>query len=208
MKNTGLSLLVLYIFLLTSCNTSTKITAAWTNKEFEKGNIKSVMVMGITKRVAVRMLFEEDMTERMEYIGVTCLPSSQIFPMEEKLDSTTFRLHFSNSNIDAVLTSKMVSSETNQSYQPGTSYYGGGYPRGGYYGYYGSSYNNMYSPGYTITTTTVKIETNLYDTKTEKLIWSGISDTFDPTDESDAIKSLNSKLVDHLYKEGFFKAKE
>jgi len=206
MKNIGLSLLVLYIFLLTSCSTSTKITAAWTNKEFEKGKIKTLMVMGITKRVAVRMLFEEDMTDRMEYIGVTCMPSSQIFPMEEKLDSTTFRLHFSNSNIDAVLTSKMVSSEKNQSYQPGTSY--NSYPRGGYYGYYGSSYNNMYSPGYVITTTTVKIETNLYDTKTEKLIWSGISDTFDPTDETDAIRSLNKKLVDHLYKEGFFQKKE
>ena len=203
MKNTGISLFILNIFLLTSCNTSTKITAAWTDKEFEKGNIKSVMVMGITKRVAVRMLFEEDMTDRLEYIGVTSLPSSQIFPMEEKLDSTTFRLHFSNSNIDAVLTSKLVSSETNQSYQPGTSYYGGGY-----YGYYGSSYNNMYSPGYTISTTTLKIETNLYDTKTEKLIWSGISDTFDPSDETDAIHSLNRKLVDHLYKEGFFYKKE
>ena len=208
MKNVSISLFVLYIFLLIGCSTSTKITAAWTDKEYEKGKIRSIMVMGIAKREAVRRIFEEDMVERFEYIGVTCLASSQIFPKDVKLDTNTYRLHFSNSGIDAVLTSKLVSADKSQTYVQGSSYYGG-YPRhGGFYGYYGSSYDYMYSPGYTITSTTLKIETNLYDTKTEQLIWTAISDTFDPTNETDAIKSLNKKLVDELYKAGFFYKKE
>jgi len=184
-----------------ACGTSTKLTAHWGDKEYEKGRIKKILILGIAKRESIRRIFEDDMVEKLEYYGVVGFPSSQLFPIGEKLDTTSFRLHFKNEGFDAVLTSELVSSDKEQRYEPGYGYSGYG---GGFYGNYGRSYNNMYSPGYTYTTTTIRIETNLYDTKTEKIIWSGISETFDPSNDMDAIRSLNRALTSVLNKQGYF----
>lgn len=200
----------LVIFVLLSCNTSTKITAHWADKNYEKGKISKVLILGITASEAVRRTFEHDMIERLEYIGVDGIASSDIFPMDQKLDSNTFRLHFNNEGFDVVITSKLVSSDKEQNYQAGSSYgaYGAYGGHRGFYGNYGSAYDSYYSPGYSYTTTTLKIETKVYDTKTEQMIWTAISDTFDPSDETDAIKSLNRKLVYELEKQGYFAKKK
>ena len=195
---------LLAISVLFSCNTSTKITAHWADKEYEKGKIDKVLILGITGREAVRRTFEHDMVERLEYIGVTCLASTDVFPVDQKLDSNTFRLHFKNDEFDVVITSQLVASDKQQHYQSGSYGYGAYGGNRGFYGNYGSAYDSYYSPGYSYTTTTLKIETKVYDTKTEQMIWTAISDTFDPSDETDAIKSLNRKIVYELDKQGYF----
>jgi len=193
--------IVLLTGLWIACGTSTKITAYWGDKTYEKGKIDRVLILGITKRESIRRIYEEDMVEKLEYYGVEGSPSAELFPMDQKLDTNTFRLHFKNEGFDAVITAELVSADKDTRYESGSGY--GGYNRG-FYGNYGSSYNNMYSPGYTYTTTTLKIETNLYDTKTEKLIWSGISETFEPSNEMDAIRSLNRAVTSTLNKQGYF----
>lgn len=205
MKNTSLLVLItLAAFVFNSCGTSTKLTAHWGDKEYTKGQIKKVLILGIAKREAIRRVFEEDMVEKMAYYKVNGVASSDVFPMDVKLDSTTYRLHFKNEGYDAVLTCQLVSADKEQHYESGytTAPYGGYRP--GFYGYYGSAYDYNYSPGYTYTTTTIKIETNLYDSRTEKLIWTGISETFNPSDEMDAIRSLNRTISSVLNAQGYF----
>lgn len=194
-----LSTLILGVILY-SCGTSTKITAFWSEKNYDKGHVKKVLIMGIAKREAVRRSFEEDMVKKLEFYGVEGIPSSEVFPFDVKLDTNSFRLHFKNDGFDALLTSQLVSADKDVRYESGSAYYG----HRGMYGYYGSSWDNMYSPGYAYTTTTIKIETNLYDAKSEKLIWSAISETFDPIDEIDIIRSLNQRISSELNKQGFF----
>lgn len=187
--------------LLLSCATSTKITAFWHDKNYAKGKIEKILILGISKRPAIRSSYEEDMQKKLDYYGVEGVPSYEIFPGDEKLDTNTFRLHFKNEGFDAVITAQLVSADKETRYEPGYGYAG----YNGFYGYYGSAYNYMYSPGYSYTTTTLKIETNMYDAKTEKLIWSGISETFAPSDEMDAIRSLNQRITLELNKQGYFK---
>lgn len=191
------------IALLISCTTTTKLTSHWYEKSYEKGNIKKLLILGISKREPVRRIFEEDMVKKLEYYQVEGYPSYQVFAMEQKLDTAAFRLHFMNQGFDAVITSQLVAADKEVHQDPGMAYGGYGY-RGGFYGYYGSSYDYMYSPASTYTTTTLRIETNLYDVKTEKLIWSGLSETFNPNDEADAIRSLNHTITLELNKQGYF----
>ena len=75
----------------------------------------------------------------------------------------------------------------------------------GFYGYYyaGVQYANI--SGYLSQNVVVVLETNIYDTNDEKLIWSGISETVDPDKASDVIKSFGSELVSRLRQEGYFK---
>jgi hypothetical protein len=76
---------------------------------------------------------------------------------------------------------------------------GGGY---GYYGYYGMGYDVVHEPGYTRTTTIVRLETHLYDVRTEKLLWGAHSDTFDPSSTDDIIQSVSKTISKRLAKDG------
>ena len=86
---------------------------------------------------------------------------------------------------DAVIITQLVGKETKDVYQRG------GVTRYGYFGY-------TRNPGYSSTTKKVRLETNLYDAKTGKLIWSGISKTLskDSTDRimNDVIKTVIANL--------------
>ena len=76
------------------------------------------------------------------------------------------------------------------------------------YGYYGSVYPRVYTPDYLREDKTVRVETNLYSTSAAEgeLVWSGISDSFNPNPKK-AAKSINAVVqvvVKELEKENIF----
>ena len=56
----------------------------------------------------------------------------------------------------------------------------------------------MMSPGYTTTEKTVVLETNVYSTQNDQLIWSALSETFVEGSAKSLINSLVNKLVDDM----------
>jgi len=63
---------------------------------------------------------------------------------------------------------------------PSVTTYAPAYPSyyyGGWSGYYGASYSTVVSPGYEYDTQYVSLETNIYDVASNKLIWSGVTET-------------------------------
>jgi len=75
---------------------------------------------------------------------------------------------------------------------------------GTFYGYYGSVYPIVYSPDYLREEKKVRIETNLYllSEGDGVLVWTGITDTFDPTDVDKAIGKLVRLLVKQMQSDG------
>ena len=76
----------------------------------------------------------------------------------------------------------------------------GGSGRRGYFGFYRSRFSYAHDPGYSSTSTTVRLETNLYDVKTEKLIWSGQSETFSRDSKDQIIKDVIKAVINDLQK--------
>ena len=72
----------------------------------------------------------------------------------------------------------------------------------GYYGYYDSTWDVVHEPGYYKNHTIVRLETNLYDVGTGELIWSGQSETFNPSSLEDIIDSATKAVAKRLGKEG------
>ena len=95
--------------------------------------------------------------------------------MEQLRDKELVKAKIQSSGADTVLISRLVDTKTIESYSPGHDtipvvpdyYYG-------WWGYYNVVFADY---GYTGDVTVAYIETNLYDVKTEKLIWSGHSKT-------------------------------
>jgi hypothetical protein len=71
------------------------------------------------------------------------------------------------------------------------------------YAYYQQVYDTVTVPGYYANYPVLQLETNLYDTRRETLVWSGRSETMDPGTESTTIAELIGPVIDALGEAGF-----
>ena len=86
------------------------------------------------------------------------------------------------------------------SYVPGSTYYTPAPAYYGMYGYYNSSYAMVHDPGYYQENTIVKLETNVYDVASEKLVWSGVTETLNPETAQDVANSVAFKVTEDMVK--------
>jgi hypothetical protein len=70
--------------------------------------------------------------------------------------------------------------------------------------YYSAVYPVVYTPGYLQEEKKVRIETNLYVVSSGEgeLVWTGITDTFNPTDVNKAIDRLVKLVVKQMRSDG------
>ncbi|HEY7752136.1 MAG TPA: hypothetical protein VH917_07565 [Ignavibacteriaceae bacterium] len=202
-----LTTLVSSLILLSCSGAKTEIIGEWQDDSYQKGNIEKVLVLGIVPKdkPLLRRNFENGMAAAFKDAGVNSTPSMDHMPYDEAVDSTDFEKYFKDLDLDAIVVSRLVGMEQEKEYKqsymytsPYNSYYG-------FYGYYyaGIAYAN--SAGYLSQNVVVMLETNIYETKNKKLIWSGVSETVDPDKASDVIKSFGTELVSKLKGEGYFK---
>jgi hypothetical protein len=107
-------------------------------------------------------------------------------------------------NMDAILTLSTVKQETQTRYVPGSSPYSPlGYPYyNDFWGYYSYWYPRFYAPGYYVLDKIYYIEVNLYDTQTEKLVWSAQSKTYNPDDLPSFSREFSDVIADKLKNDG------
>jgi hypothetical protein len=192
----------LLILAVVACAT-TELTHVWKDGKFQAIPVKKVVVVGIAKEPAKRQLFEDEFAQRLLAHGVSVIKSYTIMTLEELKDKQGAAAKLRELGADAVLATRLIDKKTVETYYPPTYSYA---PAGGYYGwggYYGMGYSYMASPGYTVSEEVAKLETNIYDTKSEGLIWSALSDTWlDRAAPDKLVSSFIGVIVDRMTKDG------
>ena len=74
-------------------------------------------------------------------------------------------------------------------------------PYGTFDGYYDYAAAGFYDPMYLQTDTVVHMVSNLYDLNHNKLIWSGVSQTFDPASAKSFMNDVSKSVAKSLKKE-------
>ncbi|MBS7564414.1 hypothetical protein KHS38_08340 [Mucilaginibacter sp. Bleaf8] len=78
--------------------------------------------------------------------------------------------------------------------------------RYGYYNRFWTYYNNwypyLYAPGYYDQQQVYYLETNLYDARTEELIWAAQSETYDPSSIDNFLKGYVKSIHERMVKDG------
>jgi hypothetical protein len=171
-------ILALTTFLLTGCS-QTKVTSVWVDQEYQGDGIDDVFVVGVSKDGGLRRIFEDEFVTLFKQRGVKAISSYRLLPDEDLRDEKKLDSKVKESGSDTILMTRVIDIRKDTQYvapdyvyAPPSNYYGG------WHGYYNRAY--MVSPGYTVEYETAVLETNLYDLKTDKLIWSARSDA--PTD--------------------------
>lgn len=177
--------------LLASCAT-TKLTASWKDEAYRE-TFRKIVVVGVFENQDTRVIFEEDFRDRLKARGVEAIDSDKLFPGDKPPGKDVFLEKIRSLGADGVLVTRIVDSETMKVYVQGTAYV-----RPSYYDYYGSYYSYIYKPGYTIDEGFADTETNLYDVKTEKLVWSARSRTEFKTRRYELIQAFDKIMIEKL----------
>jgi len=156
----------------------TRIVFRWVLTGIPMPTIKKILIVGLTDNYLVRQEFEDKMEELLAKSGVTGIESHMVFPPRNELLEGELRQRIRESTLDAVLVVRPK--EVRKESQEVVS--GGFYvPPPGYYTfwpYWNLAYRDVYSTtSYIKENTIIRAECNIYNSKDEKLIWSGESDT-------------------------------
>jgi len=196
----SISAVLLGAAVLAACGATTKIPNAWRNPAHQGAPYQKIFVIGVGENDTNRRLFEDRFAAALSGKGGVALPSYGTLPHSQRLTEAEIREAIRGGGFDAVVVTRLLDVDEETEYIPPRTYTTPGH-YGGYYGYYGSSWDVVHEPGYYRTNTIVRLETNLYDVGSGELVWSGQSETFNPSSMTDTIDSVTKAVAKRLRKE-------
>lgn len=172
---------------MTSCSTSsTAITGSWSTDNMQSANYDHIMVAPLISNKTITNEMEDELSMSLMKNNVEAEKGSNLLPqsyISEDMEKEKIIQSIHDRKIDAILTVSLVDQEAETRYVMGNPAYTpvAAYPYyQTYWGYYDNMYPNVYREGYYVVDHKYYIETNLYDAKTERLIWSAQTKTHDP----------------------------
>ncbi len=185
-----------FIFLIISC-AGTKLTHKQMNEAYKGGPVSDILVIAMMVNDDTRRIFEQKFVAQLKSAGANATLSVDAIPMPVDLDlkkETIFNAAIQFEK-DAVIITRLIDKEEQDVYTRG------GRAHRGYYGSY------AYDRGYSSTRKILLLETNLYDVKTEKLIWSGQSKTSSKDSKSQILNAVIKIVIDDLQNNNLIRSK-
>jgi hypothetical protein len=192
--------LVFSVAILVSACASTQITSVWRDPSYQSRPAK-IMVIGVAKNPINRRLFEDEFVSQLKSHGTDAVASYTVIPDKKQGDEEAIAKKVAEMGADSVLITRLVSKKIVQVYVPGTAYYPPPY-YGNWPDYYAYGYRYMYSPGYITNDEYAVVETNLYEAKTDKLIWAASSETGITDADQSLIQNYISVMVGNMIAQG------
>jgi len=175
---------------LGACATTT-LRDSWTDPSVRAEPFRKVLVVTAGGGVAQRRIFEDTLAARLDAAGVSGVQGYRFLPdgkaSEAELDAAVAQagadglmlVHFKGVRAETEVRATLVPG--------GFGPWGPGWGPG-WYGWYGG----LYAVPEVVTTRIATIETTLFDAKSQKLAWAGVTETFDPT----SFRKVSDALAD------------
>lgn len=198
----ALRVAALLLLALSVAACTTGLDSTWVEPGRTPSPYRDMLVLGVAAKETVRRAYEDSFVAALKARGVKARAGHGLLPEDELADASTVRRAVRASGADAVLITHLVGVTAETAQVPArnyvtTSLYGGLYP------YYGLVYDNVTEPGYYARFRLLAFETNLYEVKRERLVWSGRSQTLDPSSEQTTLGEVIAKVTDALAAAGF-----
>ena len=199
--------IIITLFAVTfSSGKSSKLVMSWSNPAYTgTKKFHRVLALGLSDKTVVRADFEDELASQLRAPELEAIPGNAILlrPEGTHFDLDYLKTQIREHGIDAIVVSRLINVEITAKYVPGAPYMPP-YPYyNTFYGYYGTVYPVVYSPGYLKEEKKVRIETNLYAiSSTEgELVWTCITDTFNPSTKKKTIEQLVKMVANQMKSE-------
>lgn len=188
--------------LLTSCST-THMKTVWKDPSY-LGHPKKIMVIAVAKEPINRRIYEDEFVLQLKAHGTDAIASYTTLADKLQDDQVAIAKMVKELGADTVLISRLVSKRSVQVYYPATishwPHYYGRWPD-----YYLHGHELIHSPGYSTNYEYVLMETNLYDSHTDKLLWATTTETGMDRANEDVIQSYIETILNIMAEHGLFK---
>jgi hypothetical protein len=176
--------------------------------DYHGGRLANVAVLAIDERGLLRQGFENRLVSQLRKGGVSASTTFNLLSLEEiGRDKPAAAERFRSVGAEAVVIMRLVDSATHyREYRSGSEQYAGtitGMESGMWYDYYSVAYRDM-SPTYGSLKQKVYLETIVFDLKTAKCLWSGLTETV-VTESMDRVAEMDpivEKVVAAMRKDG------
>ncbi len=170
----------LLVPLLCSC-AATSLKGTWKSPEFRGGPATKVAVIAVDQRTMLRQGFENRLAAQISRTGATGITTYDLMALPDiKQDKQAAAARFQAAGADSVAVLRLMDVDTYyREVRPGPSRYAGyvsGIESYTWYDYYSVSFAD-FSPTYGSLKQKVYLETSLFDLKTGKRVWSGLTQT-------------------------------
>ncbi len=191
--------------LLSACS-STKMISTWKADGFQRGSIKKVLVIGVFKTEGVREVVEGQMVELLKEDRVEGAASNAFFKASDlQRDAVVQKVR--ELQYDGVLLTRVLDSELLAKHYPPASE-----PTKVQVGYYDDWYKDyqvsqeeIAAIGHSVQSEgKARVETKLYDARTQKMVYSAVSETTIDGRDVEQIRGAVGTLVEQMVRNGIF----
>jgi len=189
---------IIMLFFITSC-ASTKVVNEWKDPNITSKKFKKIMVIGVAKQPDHRRSYEDEFVRQLQAKGVMAIASHKFIPRDKMQDRETISKNIEGMEIDGVIITRLTEVKDKKQFFgendkiPYDNY-------NNMYEYYNSSFVMAPSSHARNPTNYQKFgfESNLYDTETEKLVFSLASNTYAQDNIQDRLGSYIKTVVTKL----------
>jgi len=195
----------LFCGVFASCATgpSTQLVSAWQLPGYVPTGFRKVLVIAVTRDGGRRRTFEDAFSYQLFARGVTAISSYTLIPQDGQVPNDKLEAAIRQSGADAVLATRFLGANTNTSYTQGYVYATAApVYYGGFYGYYGTAWGYDYVPPMATTTTVVTVETDVFDAARLEMVWSGTTQTTNPTTLSQEMAGWAKIIINAMAERG------
>jgi len=168
----------------------------WKDENYQS-QIKKIFVIGVSKDHKIRRQFENEFVNQLTIKGIEAIPSYTVLSPDKMLDRDTIVSKIKDMNIDGVIITKLIKKTKGPSGPP--SFQSRTYHHN-YYTSYRAASNSISSSSFSPADIVI-LQTDLYDTKSEALVWSGFSETLNQRTASNAIKPFIEVMIQNMSKD-------
>jgi hypothetical protein len=201
---------LLVTWVLGGCSATT-IQSTWTDPTFAGMPFERVAVVALFDTAAESRTFEQNAARALEERSIDAVAAYTVLGDERMYEQEELRSALANADVDGILIYRLIAVDERNVYRNptpylrvppaavwGDPYYWYYYPRWDYYWHWRSTWDVTRSPAYWEPRTFVIVESSLYDTRTDRLVWTAKSETMDGRQFPALAESIADKVTGEL----------
>jgi len=175
--------------------TSTRLNSVYVAPDYTGGAFDRLMIVGLAPAEGGRVVYENAFADKLAALGAIGIGSANVFPDREELTREKVGAWVRDEGIRGVLVTRVQHVKREQRYVPPTTTWD-------LYGYYGYWSPAVASPGYVVEETTLILETSLFDASNGKLVYTAVSESFQPSSRQQVVHEIVNALTKDLQERG------
>jgi hypothetical protein len=155
-------------FLIMNACATTSVKSVWRDPSYEGGPLKKVLVIAVFENQLTKEYFENELVRELKARDVDAIPGYTVLTEEQPPDEKTIIGKIKELGIDSAFITTVVSAEDRGRYETHPLFAS----ETGFFGYYYFCCQHIVTLGYDVI-----LESKIFDIKSDKVIWSALSET-------------------------------